>query len=266
MCGICGCGDHHEHHEHTHADGTRHSHPHEAEHEHDHLDVETRILAKNDALARANRAWLEAHGVVAVNLMGAPGSGKTTLLERTIRSLDPGLLAVIEGDQATQNDAARIRSAGAAVLQLNTGTGCHLDAAMVGRGLDELAPGRGSLVVIENVGNLVCPALFALGEHWRVVVFSATEGEDKPLKYPHMFRAADLVLINKIDLLPHLEFDLARAVANVGAVNPDAQIIEVSAKTGEGFERWLGWLRLEGLRHGGEGRIERPLHAVRIEA
>ncbi len=176
MCGICGCDDHHDHEHHHH-----HDHQHHEDHHHEHVSLEARILAKNDHLAEHNRAWLAQHGLVALNLMGAPGSGKTSLLERTIRAFEPGALAVIEGDQATANDAARIRAAGAAVVQLNTGTGCHLDASMVAHGLADLALAPGRLVVIENVGNLVCPALFQLGEHRRVVVLSVAEGDDKPL-------------------------------------------------------------------------------------
>jgi hydrogenase nickel incorporation protein HypB len=248
MCAICGCNDHREH---VHADGTRHSHAHgEHHHGHERVELETRILAKNDALAERNRAWLAGRGVMALNLMGAPGSGKTSLLERTIRSFGDTALAVIEGDQATANDAERIRAAGAAVVQVNTGTGCHLDAAMIARALEALGPRPGTLVAIENVGNLVCPALFELGESRRVVVLSVAEGDDKPLKYPHMFRAADLVVLNKIDLLPHVEFSLERAAANARAVKPDVEVIELSARTGEGLEAWSRWLRreLEGAR------------------
>jgi hydrogenase nickel incorporation protein HypB len=236
MCAICGCEHHHHHH---------HDHDHPHPHEHQHVELEARILAKNDALAERNRSWLAEHGVVALNLMGAPGSGKTRLLERTIGPLGEATLAVIEGDQATANDAERIRAAGAAVVQINTGTGCHLDAAMVGRALAELAPRRGALVAIENVGNLVCPALFALGEQRRVVVLSVAEGDDKPLKYPHMFRAADLVLLNKIDLLAHVDFNVNRAIANARQVKPGVAVLKVSARTGEGLEAWHGWLRRE---------------------
>ena len=179
--------------------------------------------------------------------MGAPGSGKTRLLERTIGSLGAGTLAVIEGDQATSNDAARVRAAGAAVVQVNTGTGCHLDAQMVARSLAELDPPAGSVVVIENVGNLVCPALFRLGESRRVVVLSVAEGDDKPLKYPHMFRAADLVVVSKIDLLAHVDFDVARAAANARAVKPDVRVLPLSARSGAGLQDWYAWLQDESL-------------------
>jgi hydrogenase nickel incorporation protein HypB len=241
--------------EHVHADGTVHSHPHVHQHDHSHdhahphgtmLAIEARILAKNDALAQKNRGWFLGREILALNLVSAPGAGKTTLLERTIRDLRGELtLGVLEGDQATGNDGERIRAAGAPVVQINTGTGCHLDALMVARGLVELKPSPGSVLLIENIGNLVCPALFDLGERAKVAVFSVTEGEDKPLKYPHMFRAADLVILNKIDLLPHLDFDVARAVANLRAINPEAPLLRLSARTGEGLDTWYEWLRRE---------------------
>ena len=208
--------------------------------------IERRILAKNDALASKIRAWLAGREILAVNLVSSPGSGKTTLLERTIPGLtDEVPLFVIEGDQASSNDGKRIRNAGAPVVQINTGTGCHLDAEMIARGLSELKPGPGSIVFIENVGNLVCPALFDLGERAKVVIFSATEGEDKPLKYPHMFSAATPIILNKTDLLPHLDFSVEQAIANVRRVNPDATMLQISARTGEGFQTWHDWLRNE---------------------
>ena len=210
--------------------------------------MQARILGKNDALAAQNRAWLAGREILALNLVSSPGAGKTTLLERTIATLRGEIaLSVVEGDQATVNDGERIRAAGAPVVQVNTGSGCHLDAEMVRRGLAELRPAPGSIVFIENVGNLVCPALFDLGERTKVVTFSITEGEDKPLKYPHMFRAAGLVLLNKIDLLPHLDFPLAAAIDNVRRVNPHVPVIELSARTGEGFAKWLEWLRMAHL-------------------
>ena len=258
MCAICGCGQDHNH---------SHDHDHHHHHEHEHVDLEARIVAKNDALAARNGGWLDGRGLAALNLMGAPGSGKTTLLEHTIALLGAGAVSVIEGDQATANDAARIRAAGAPVVQVNTGSGCHLDAAMVGRALEELSPAPGTLVVIENVGNLVCPALFRLGEHKRVVVFSTAEGEDKPLKYPHMFRAADLILISKLDLLPHVPFDVGAAERNARDLNPEVEVLRLSARSGEGMAAWAGWLRraLERLQHGGRGRVERPGHALGVE-
>jgi hydrogenase nickel incorporation protein HypB len=249
-------------HEHVRPDGTRYVHAHSHEVEHVHADgtrhalhpasvieLEARVLAKNDALAGHNRAWLAERGILALNLMSAPGAGKTTLLERTIRETATRRpLFVLEGDQATANDGERIRAAGAPVVQINTGTGCHLDADMVARALADLNPAAGSIVVIENVGNLVCPALFDIGERYRIVVLSVTEGDDKPLKYPHMFRAADLVLLNKIDLLPYVDFDVARATANARAVNPEVTLISVSARTGQGMRDWYDWLARDGSR------------------
>jgi hydrogenase nickel incorporation protein HypB len=253
--------DHHHHeHEHFHSDGTGHSHSHDHGHDHHHdhdhhhehshgetlVTLETRILAKNDALAAKNRAWFAGREILALNLVSSPGAGKTTLLERTIRDLKSELpLFVLEGDQATANDGERIRAAGAPAVQINTGTGCHLEADMVARGLAELKPSLGSVVMIENVGNLVCPAMFDLGERAKVVVFSVTEGEDKPLKYPHMFAAAGFMILNKIDLLPHVDFDVDAAIANARAVNPDILVLPVSARSGEGLDGWYDWLRRE---------------------
>ncbi len=191
-----------------------------------------------------NRAWFAGREIFAVNIVSSPGAGKTTLLERTIRDLNNEIpLFVLEGDQATMNDSARIRTAGAPAVQINTGTGCHLEAEMVARGLTELKPSVGSVVIIENVGNLVCPAMFDLGEHAKVIVFAVTEGEDKPLKYPHMFQAADVMIVNKIDLLPHLDFDVDAAIANAREVNPDIAVMRCSARSREGLDAWYGWLR-----------------------
>jgi len=275
-------GGHSHAHVHVHADGTRHVHSHSHAHDHSarhdrHVDadatshshdehdrglshshvqrlhenesvveLEARILAKNDALAAKNRAWFAGREILALNLVSSPGAGKTTLLERAIRDLRDELkLYVIEGDQATVMDGERIRAAGAPAIQVNTGTGCHLEADMVARGLASLRPDPGSVVMIENVGNLVCPAMFDLGERAKVVILSVTEGEDKPLKYPHMFRAAEIMILNKTDLLPYLDFDMARAVANARRVNPDIRVFQVSARNGEGLDDWYGWLREE---------------------
>jgi hydrogenase nickel incorporation protein HypB len=242
---------HDEHHPHGHDHSHAHAHDH-SDHDqaHDHslhrVDLEARILAKNDAIAAKCRAWLAGREIVALNLVSSPGAGKTTLLERAIADLSGELpLFVIEGDQATSNDGERIRAAGAPVVQVNTGSGCHLDAEMIARALSELKPSVGSLLFIENVGNLVCPALFDLGEHAKAVIFSTTEGEDKPLKYPHMFSAAKLVIFNKIDLLPHLDFSMVQARENILRVNPDAEIVEVSAKTGAGMQTLYDWIRAQ---------------------
>jgi len=208
------------------------------------IAIEQDILAKNQLLAERNRGWLAGREILALNLMSSPGAGKTTLLERTIRDLGAELsIEVIEGDQATINDAERIRATGARVIQINTGTGCHLEADMWQRGLAQLDPRAGSVVMIENVGNLVCPALFDLGERAKVVILSVTEGEDKPVKYPHMFRAADILLLNKVDLLPYLKFDIERCVAYAKQVNPAIRIYRVSAASGEGMDAWYAWLR-----------------------
>ena len=252
MCATCGC----EEAAHAHDHGHDHSHDHEHAHGHDHhhhdpdpresrlRSLEQAILAKNDQLAARNRGWLEGRGVTALNLMSAPGSGKTTLLERTIRDLRGELaLCVIEGDQATSRDADRIRATGCAAVQINTGAGCHLEADGLARGLRELDPPRGSLVFVENVGNLVCPALFDLGERARVVVASVTEGEDKPIKYPHMFAACDALVLNKVDLLPHLSFDVDAFLDHARHVNPRLRVIPLSAQTGEGLSAWYDWLR-----------------------
>ncbi len=206
--------------------------------------VERDLLARNDALAERNRGWFEAKGITALNLVSSPGSGKTTLLERTICDLGGAPpVAVIEGDQQTLNDADRIAATGAPVLQINTGHGCHLDAEMIRRASRQLAPADGSLLMIENVGNLVCPALFDLGEAAKVVIISVTEGDDKPQKYPTMFAASDLCLINKIDLLPYVSFDADACEARARAVNPRLTVMRVSATTGEGLDAWYEWLR-----------------------
>jgi hydrogenase nickel incorporation protein HypB len=272
-----GRGPGHDHnHEHGHIHGLPHDHAHDHDHDHDHhhdhaghagsgdLDygagpagahapgvsqsrmvrIEQDILAKNAAFAAENRARFSQSGVLALNLVSSPGSGKTSLLAATIERLKGETpVAVIEGDQQTSNDAARIRAAGAPAIQINTGKGCHLDAHMVGHAVSHLEPESGAVLFIENVGNLVCPASFDLGEAHRVVLLSVTEGEDKPLKYPEMIRSSHLLLISKVDLLPHLDFDVDALVANARAVNPSIKALKVSARTGEGMEDWLTFIR-----------------------
>jgi hydrogenase nickel incorporation protein HypB len=206
--------------------------------------LETEVLARNDATAARNREYLVDRRILALNLVSSPGSGKTTILERTIRGLRGEMtLQVIEGDQQTRRDAERISATGAEVVQVNTGAGCHLDSSMVARALERLEPPPGSLLFIENVGNLVCPALFDLGEAAKVVIISVTEGEDKPQKYPHMFRAASLCLINKTDLLPYVDFNVAVCRELAAQVNPELEFIEISATTGAGLPDWYDWLR-----------------------
>jgi hydrogenase nickel incorporation protein HypB len=222
------------------------------------LQIEQDILSKNDRHARFNREFLAERGIFAVNLVSSPGSGKTTLLAESIRQLLPTTtVTVIEGDQQTTHDADRIRATGARALQINTGKGCHLDASMVERALERLQPEAGSVLFIENVGNLVCPAAFDLGEAHKVVVLSVTEGEDKPLKYPDMFRAASLMLLNKVDLLPHLSFDVARCIEFARRVNPSIEVLQVSATRGDGMDPWLAWVRLHALtaRHAAEQNL-----------
>ncbi len=256
MCTTCGCGSNE-----VRIDGiATHDHPHPHEHGHDHQDrthtieLEQKVLAKNDALAEHNRTWLAERGITAINLMSSPGAGKTSLLERTIKE-SGRTISVVEGDQETAFDAQRIRAAGARAVQVNTGAGCHLDAPMVERALAELRPADGGLVFIENVGNLVCPALFDLGEARKVVVISVTEGDDKPLKYPHMFAAADLVVVNKTDLLPYVDFDVERLSDDARKLNSKLQVMLLSVRTGDNIEAWISWLE--------ELAISRNSHAVR---
>lgn len=246
----------HEHGLHQHENHDQHHVEHHSAHREPHshaatetLVLEERVLAKNDALAQHNRSWLQARGVVAVNLMSSPGSGKTTLLERTVRELGATTpVCVVEGDQETTFDADRIKAAGAPVLQINTGAGCHLDASMIRTALEVLDPDHG-IVLVENVGNLVCPALFDLGEDARAVIMSVTEGADKPLKYPHIFASATVIVLNKIDLLPYVDFDVERFEHDVALVNPAARILHVSATRGDGLDVWCDWLGgLDGLR------------------
>jgi len=265
MCVTCGCSDHvpdsdvqsHAHgHSHSHAHGHSHAHAHAHEHVHSHahahppdprrIRLEQDVLEKNNGLARENRRRLDARGVLALNFVSAPGSGKTTLLERAIADLRGRTrFAVLEGDQATDRDAERIRRAGARAVQINTGTGCHLDAAMVEAGIAALDPERGSVLAIENVGNLVCPALFDLGEHARLAVLSVTEGGDKPLKYPYLFRGSQVTVVNKADLLPYVDFDLEEFRQALREVNPDATVFVVSAKTGQGLGELYTWVERE---------------------
>jgi len=205
--------------------------------------IEQDILGKNNAYAAENRQYFAEHGLFAINLVSSPGSGKTTLLVKTIEALAGRVpVAVVEGDQQTSMDADRIRATGAPALQVNTGKGCHLDAHMIGHALERLNLADDGLLMIENVGNLVCPAAFDLGEAHKVVILSVTEGEDKPLKYPDMFHAADLMLLNKVDLLPHLAFDVERCIEYARRINPKMEVLKLSAINGEGMERWLAWL------------------------
>jgi hydrogenase nickel incorporation protein HypB len=207
------------------------------------VQIEQDILSKNNQYAKENRRQLAQRRILALNLLSSPGSGKTTLLTETILALrGRQQIAVIEGDQQTTNDADRIRATGAPAIQINTGKGCHLDASMVRAALAKLAPQDGSIVMIENVGNLVCPAGFDLGEAHKVVVLSVTEGEDKPLKYPDIFRAANLMLLNKVDLLPYLRFDVAQCIAHARRVNPAIQVLQVSAMSGQGMPAWYEWI------------------------
>jgi len=233
MCMSCGC------------DSRRHDHHHNREERPagSKIAVETDILAKNNRFAAENRAMFSEKGVFALNLVSSPGSGKTTILERSLLDLSQQFrFAVIEGDQQTDNDARRIAATGVPVRQINTGAGCHLDAHMVGHALEELPVHDLDILFIENVGNLVCPAAFDLGEHHKVVVLSVTEGEDKPLKYPQMFHAADVMLLNKIDLLPHLDFDLEKCLEMARRVSPGIRIFQLSAKSGAGMAEWYQWL------------------------
>ncbi|MCK9607437.1 MAG: hydrogenase nickel incorporation protein HypB [Methylomonas sp.] len=261
MCGICGCGEglthsHDEQHEHDHShDHHHHDHDHSHGAEHAHapgltqarmVQIEQDILAKNNRYADENRHYFSQRGMLALNLVSSPGSGKTTLLTETISRLkEEYAIGVIEGDQQTARDADRIRATGVPALQINTGKGCHLDAHRVGHALESLNLPNHSLLFIENVGNLVCPSAFDLGEAHKVVILSVTEGEDKPIKYPDMFHAADLMILNKTDLLPYLDFDSAECIRYAKQVNPRIKVLSLSAKTGEGMESWLKWLRAE---------------------
>jgi len=274
MCGTCGCGgpegkvkiqkpgtdhsiDHHHHshdsngHSHDHHHDHSHSHDHSHDHDHHHADhhktvieVEQDILQHNDLMAARNRGYFEAKNILALNLVSSPGSGKTSILERTLKDLKNDLpFAVIEGDQQTMNDANRIDALNIPVIQINTGKGCHLESDMIYDAVKQLSPKDNSILMIENVGNLVCPSMFDLGERNRVVIISTTEGEDKPLKYPDMFDTSDICIINKIDLLPYLNFDMEKLKTSALQVNPKLQFFEVSATTGQGMEKWYQWLK-----------------------
>ncbi len=276
MCTVCGCGEGettieghnhehsghgHHHHDHAHHGHDHpHAHDHEQGHTHDYgqgpahahapglsqarmVQIEQDILGRNNEYAAANRRWFAEQRILALNLVSSPGSGKTTLLTRTLDDLKGRLkMAVIEGDQQTSNDAQRIRETGVKAIQINTGKGCHLDAHMVGHALETLQPDPDSLLFIENVGNLVCPAAFDLGEAHKVAILSVTEGEDKPLKYPDMFHAADLMILNKTDLLPYVAFDVECCIEYARRVNPKIRVLQLSATTGEGMESWYQWL------------------------
>ena len=256
MCTVCGCSEgevviestehhhHHHHGEHRHHYGCGPAHAHAPGLSQSRMvQIEQDILGKNNEYAAVNRRRFEDAAILALNLVSSPGAGKTTLLTRTLNDLKAKLaMSVIEGDQQTANDAQRIRETGVKALQINTGKGCHLDGHMVGHALDALKPEPHSVLFIENVGNLVCPAAFDLGEAHKVVMLSVTEGEDKPLKYPDMFHAADLMILTKTDLLPYLDFDVSQCVDYARRVNPAIQVLELSARTGEGTQAWYDWI------------------------
>jgi hydrogenase nickel incorporation protein HypB len=267
MCEHCGCGlpgaepvtisdHHHEHeHEHEHAHSHDHDHPHEHSHGHEHdesaaageerrtIEVRRAILEKNNLLAERHRGFFRARGLLVLNILSSPGSGKTTLIEETIRRLESRLkTGVIVGDLATDNDARRLRASGAPVVQINTGTVCHLDSQMVGGALKQLDLTGLQLLIIENVGNLVCPASYDLGEDLRVVLLSVTDGEDKPLKYPPIFQSANAAVISKLDLAEACDFNRDMALANLRRLAPAAEVFELSAKTGQGMEAWCDYV------------------------
>lgn len=263
MCNVCGCGNHPEESVHTHnthdlldfGRGPAHAHA-PGLSQSRMVQIEQDVLAKNDAYASENRRRLNDLGVLALNLVSSPGSGKTTLLTRTVELLKGSFpIAVIEGDQQTSRDSERIRATGVPTVQINTGKGCHLDAHMVGHALERVPLEEGTLLFIENVGNLVCPASFDLGENNKVAILAVTEGDDKPLKYPDMFAASDLMVVNKLDLLPYVDFDVQACMDYAGRVNPRAEVLQLSAQTGEGLDAWLAWLvaardgALSSLRH-----------------
>lgn len=241
MCATCGCDSgNNEHHHHN----ENHDHNHDHSHEKKLIDVEKDVLYQNNLLAEKNRGYFEAKNILALNLVSSPGSGKTSLLEKTLVDLKSELLfAVIEGDQQTTNDADRIHATGTKVTQINTGKGCHLDSHMILHALQGMKPSENSVLFIENVGNLVCPAMFDLGEKERVVIISVTEGDDKPLKYPDMFYSSTLCIINKIDLLPYVPFSLDKVKENAKKINPHLEIMELSCTSGQGLQTWYNWLK-----------------------
>lgn len=264
MCSTCGCGDpngevkilkpseHHHRHDHDHPHDHAHNHNQHHEHGHSHahshektiLEIEQDILSSNDLLAQRNRGYFEAKNITAINLVSSPGSGKTSLLEATLKDLkDEVAFSVIEGDQQTAQDADRIDALQIPVVQINTGKGCHLDSDMVYKAFKKMELKDDSILMIENVGNLVCPAMFDLGEQHRVVIISTTEGDDKPIKYPDMFDNSDVCIINKIDLLPYVNFDIEKAKDYARRVNPKLQFFELSATTGQGLDTWYNWLK-----------------------
>ncbi|MDP6524223.1 MAG: hydrogenase nickel incorporation protein HypB [Kiritimatiellia bacterium] len=247
MCTTCGCGQAAQEHQHSHPHDHHHPHDHDHDHEHDRtLTLEQKILSANDEMAEKNRAWLSENGVVAVNMISAPGSGKTFLLERTLERLNGSVpCAVITGDQQTDNDARRLEGKGAQVRQIETLSACHLDAERVGRLLPEVTADGAKLVFIENVGNLVCPSAFDLGENFKIALLSTTEGEDKPAKYPTLFSLAPVVVLTKMDLAEYLDWDAAKCREYLRGVHPGVFLFELSAKTGEGMDRWIQYL--EGL-------------------
>ncbi|MFH0896166.1 MAG: hydrogenase nickel incorporation protein HypB [Bacteroidota bacterium] len=246
-------GEEHTHSHHHHEEGHHHDHSHDHEHSHDHthehphskeIRIEQDVLGQNQLLAERNRGYFEAKGITALNLVSSPGSGKTTLLEKIIAKMKNEIpFFVIEGDQQTMNDAERIEKAGAAAIQINTGSGCHLDAEMVNKAVKELNVPSNALLLIENVGNLVCPALFDLGEKNRIVIISVTEGDDKPLKYPYMFASSQFCIINKIDLLPYVDFSVEKVKENALRINSNIRFFEVSARNGEGMDAFGNWLK-----------------------
>lgn len=259
MCATCGCDANgsvsiHEVHGHPHEHDHGHSHEHDHHHDHSHskkvVDVEQDVLYQNNLLAQRNRGYFEAKNILALNLVSSPGSGKTTLLEKTLKDVKEDLSCyVIEGDQQTSNDADRIHATGTPVVQINTGKGCHLDAHMILHALQHMKPKENTVMFIENVGNLVCPAMFDLGETARVVIASVTEGDDKPLKYPDMFHSSQLCIINKTDLLPYVPFSVDAFKENAKKVNPHLEFIELGAYKGEGLHEWYSWLKQRVAHH-----------------